>query len=97
MDNNSSKFNRRTLLKGLAAIPAVAVVGFHRTASAEMVDPAGPTAQALNYTEKSTTDGQTCANCGLYQGGDAATGACPIFGGKSVPAGGWCKSWVAKS
>lgn len=97
MDNSSSKLNRRSLLKGLAAIPAVAVVGFHATASAEMVSVDGPTAKALQYTEKSTMEGQTCANCGLYQGGDAASGPCPIFGGKDVAASGWCKSWVAKS
>jgi len=92
-----TKLNRRTLLKGIAAIPVVSALGYATTASAAMVDPNGPTAKALNYTEKSTTEGQHCGNCGLYQGGDAATGPCPIFGGKDVHATGWCKSWVAKS
>lgn len=96
MQNDTSKLNRRRLLKGLAALPAVALVGFHGKVSAEMVSVDDSTAKTLQYTEKSSTDGQTCANCGLYQGGDAATGPCPIFGGKDVVAGGWCKSWVAK-
>lgn len=95
---NNSKLNRRTVLKGLAAIPVVATFGYSASASAaEMLSVDDPTAKALGYTEHSTTDGQTCANCNLYQGGDAASGACTIFGGKHVTATGWCKSWMAKS
>jgi len=89
--------NRRTLLKGLAAIPVVAAVGYAATAAAEAVTVDDPTAKALEYTEKSTTEGQQCGNCGIYQGGTAAAGPCPIFGGRDVVATGWCKSWVAKS
>lgn len=89
--------NRRTLLKGLAAIPVVAAVGYTASASAEMVSADDATAKALEYTANSTKDGQTCSNCGLYQGGTAAQGPCPIFPGKEVAATGWCKSWVAKS
>ena len=95
MHNDKTKLSRRNLLKGIASIPVVAAIGFHGTASAEMVSADDPTAKALNYTEKSETDGQTCANCKLYQGG-AEKGGCQIFGGKEVPAGGWCKSWVAQ-
>jgi hypothetical protein len=96
MSNDKTSMSRRTLLKGLASIPVVAAVGYSATAAAEKLSVDDPTAKSLAYTEKSTTDGQTCANCNLYQGGDAATGACPIFGGKDVVASGWCKSWVAK-
>ena len=92
-----TKINRRTLLKGIAAIPVVAAVGYATTASAEMVSLDDPTAKALQYTEKSTQAGKHCGNCGLYQGGANATGPCPIFGGKEVHATGWCSSWVAKS
>jgi hypothetical protein len=92
-----TQMNRRTLLKGLASIPVVAAVGYHTAASAAAVSVDDPTAKSLEYTEKSTVDGQQCSNCGLYKGGDAATGPCPIFGGKDVAGAGWCKSWVAKS
>lgn len=94
MHHDNSKLSRRTLLKGLASIPVMAAVGYHASASAEMVSPDDATAKALNYTEKSEQDGQTCANCKLYQGGEKS-GGCQIFAGKEVPAGGWCKSWVA--
>ncbi|MFO7592903.1 MAG: high-potential iron-sulfur protein [Pseudomonadota bacterium] len=92
---HNTKVSRRQILKGIASIPVVAAVGFHATASAEMVSADDPTAKALNYTEKSEIDGQTCANCQLYQGG-AEKGGCQIFGGKEVTADGWCKSWVVK-
>lgn len=89
--------NRRTILKGLVSIPVLAIAGYHSTAHAAMVSADDPTAKALSYTAKSTTEGQTCANCNLYQGGTAASGPCPIFPGKDVAAAGWCKSWVGKA
>lgn len=92
--DKATMIKRRTLLKGLASIPVVAAVGVHGTASAEMLDPADPTAKALAYTPKSTTDGQSCSNCNLFT---ADTQACAIFAGKQVAPAGWCKSWVAKS
>ena len=61
------------------------------------VDLNDPVAKALAYVHESTTEGQTCKNCKIYQGGDAEWGGCPIFQGKSVAAKGWCKSWVTKS
>lgn len=96
MDHQKHQMNRRTLLKGLAAIPVVAAVGFHGTASAEMLSADDPTAKALAYTPNSTTDGQHCSNCNLY-GGGAESGTCTIFQGKQVAANGWCKSWIAKA
>lgn len=89
--------SRRALLKGLAGIPVIAVAGFQTSAQAAMLSMDDPTAQALQYTDKSTVEGQSCANCGIYQGGSAASGPCPIFPGKDVAATGWCKSWVAKA
>lgn len=94
MNNHVS---RRSLLKGLAAIPVVVAVGYSAIASAEALSTDDPAAKALGYTPNSATAGQSCANCSLYQGGTAATGGCPIFAGKEVAATGWCKSWVAKS
>lgn len=94
---SANDISRRTLLKGLAAIPVVAAVGYAAVASAEALSSEDPTAKALGYTPNSTTAGQSCSVCNLYQGGTAAMGGCPIFAGKEVAATGWCKSWVAKS
>ncbi len=97
MKNETHDKSRRAILKGLVAIPVVAIAGFQSTSYAAMLSADDATAKALAYTEKSTTAGQTCANCSLYQGGTAATGACAIFPGKDVAAAGWCKSWIAKA
>lgn len=57
-----------------------------------------PTAQSLKYVNKSTTDGQTCANCALIQGADGdAWRPCQIFPGKLVAADGWCSVWAPKA
>ena len=97
MKNPTHSKSRRAILKGLASIPVIAVTGLPSTASAAMLSADDPTAKALGYVAKSTVDGQTCANCSLYQGGTAASGGCPIFPGKDVAAAGWCKSWVKKA
>lgn len=89
--------SRRTMLKGLAAIPVVAIVGYTAIASAAPVTSDDPTAKALEYTDKSTMTGKICSGCALYQGGSEAMGPCPLFPGKEVAAAGWCKSWVAKA
>ena len=96
MKNKTHDKKRRAILKGLASIPVLAIAGYQSTSHAAMLSTDDPTAKALAYTAKSTTKGQTCANCNLYQGGSAAAGACTIFPGKDVAAAGWCKSWVAK-
>mgnify|MGYP001108058144 FL=1 len=96
MKNKTHDKRRRAILKGLASIPVLAITGYQTSAHAAMLSVDDPTAKALAYTEKSTTEGQSCANCNLYQGGSAASGACAIFPGKDVAAAGWCKSWVAK-
>jgi anaerobic selenocysteine-containing dehydrogenase len=96
MSTKKNQVSRRSVLKGLAAIPVIAAFGYHGSASAAMVSVDDPTAKALQYTEHSTEAGKSCSTCNLYQGGAAASGACPIFPGKEVAATGWCKSWVAK-
>ncbi len=96
MKDQSTDQGRRAILKGLMGIPVVAIAGY-QSVHAAMLSVDDPTAKALGYTEKSTTDGQTCANCGIYQGGSNPSGACPIFPGKDVAAAGWCKSWVKKA
>ena len=97
MKNHSTDKGRRSILKGIASIPVIAVAGYHGTAHAGLLSVDHPTAKALQYTTKSTVEGKTCANCNLYKGGDAAQGACVIFPGNDVLATGWCKSWVAKA
>ena len=96
MSNQNTDKSRRAILKGMLGIPVVAIAGM-QSAQAAMLSVDDPTAKALAYTENSTTAGQNCANCGIYQGGTAASGPCPIFPGRDVAAAGWCKSWVAKS
>lgn len=96
MKNQTHDKSRRAILKGLISIPVLAVTGLPTASYAAMVSADDPTAKALAYTAKSTKAGQTCANCSLYQGGTAASGACAVFPGKDVAAAGWCKSWVAK-
>ena len=61
------------------------------------LDPSDPQATALGYVHETTTAGQQCNNCQLWQGGDKDWGGCAIFPGKEVAAKGWCKSWVMKS
>lgn len=86
----------RLALSSIAAVPFAAALLRSRAQAAEKVDPNGSMAKALQFTEKSTTKGQTCSGCQFYQGtGDSAP--CIVFTGKIVPAGGWCKSWVAKT
>lgn len=52
----------------------------------------------LGYVEKTTVDGQNCANCQLLkapEGGSSCSG-CLLFKGP-VTQDGWCKSWVVKA
>lgn len=62
-----AKVSRRTVLKGLAAIPiVVATIGCSTTASAEALSLDDPLAEAMGYVEQSATQGQHCANCNLF-------------------------------
>lgn len=68
------------------------------------VDENGSQAQAVAYVHEASAvdasaqpryaEGQQCSNCALYQGGDAAWGACPLFGGQQVKATGWCNAYA---
>ena len=65
-----------------------------------------PAALALHYTDDASRidsakdpghmAGATCANCKLYQGGDAASGPCQLYPGKSVSSKGWCMGYQKK-
>ncbi len=80
-----------------AAIPLTAVVASRLAYAADLVDPTSPAAVNLKYIAMSEIPDQMCKGCALYQGGDAAQGACPLFQGSDVTAEGWCTAWVKKS
>lgn len=104
-----SKFSRRRLLQGalagFAAVPAAALIA--RSATAEAVTEADPTAKSLAYVTDAKKvnakanpnykPGQNCANCLQYSGkAGAADGPCALFPNKTVKAAGWCKVWMLK-
>ena len=76
-------------------------------AAPAMVSESDAVAQSLGYRKNAKlvdkkrfpryATGQACANCVLYQGGNAAQGGCPIFTGKMVSAKGWCSSYSKKA
>ncbi len=94
-------------------VPAASLLGLGAFELARAQAPAAvnekdPQAVALGYVaDGSKVDrakypkyapGQSCANCGLYQGkaGDAS-GPCPLFPAKQVAAKGWCSAYVKKA
>ena len=103
--NNCTDLSRRRLLQSLALGIAIAPLASPAllAADAPLVTPDDPTAKALNYVADASKasaakPGSKCANCAIYQGAaGSAQGPCPVFGGKSVKAAGWCSSWTAKS
>lgn len=97
MKNQTADKKRRTLLKGLFAIPVVTFAGFQTSVQAAMVSTSDPTAKALGYVEVSTVGGKTCANCSLFSAPSGAAGNCAIFPGKQVTAAGYCNSWGPKA
>lgn len=104
---SAKSLDRRGVLK-LAALGtgALATVGFPAAfAQDDRVDPASDQAKSLNYVHDAAeaadhdrySEGSNCANCQLWQGGDAEWGNCGIFPGKKVAAEGWCTAWVASN
>ncbi len=100
---------RRGFVKGalgvVAAVPLAAVLR-GRDAIADNHLPKlsedDQQAQGLSYVHDASKsdkapEGQNCANCQLYTGGDAEWGPCSIFAGKAVSAKGWCITWVQKA
>ena len=82
---------------GLAAVPLSSILNSAIAAELPMVDPESAQAGALQYAAASTTAGQNCANCVLYQGdAEAAGGACALFPGSQVGKEAWCAAWAAK-
>ena len=91
----------------LTIVPLAGAATLARAQAAGPVDPKDPTAVAFGYVvDAAQADkakfpkyaaGQSCGNCALYQGGTAASGPCPIYQNKIVPAKGWCNAWVKKA
>lgn len=102
------KSNRRIFV--IHSIVGASVLATTRLAQAAdpMLTEADPQAVALGYKADATKAdkakfpkyeaGQSCANCGLFQGkATDAAGGCPLFAGKQVAAKGWCSAWVKKA
>ena len=95
--------SRRQFLIGVGSAFAGTALLTARVPAAESLphlSASDPAASALHYTdEASEVDpakdpthmaGAMCGNCKLYQGGNAASGPCQLFPGKSVSSQGWC-------
>lgn len=94
-----NNINRREFFKlSAGAVIGMTIGGISLQAvAAELVKADDPMAAAMRYTDKSTTEGQKCANCNLVQGTEGDTARpCAIFPGKLVAAEGWCAAWVKK-
>lgn len=97
---------RRTFL--MMSIAGAASIALNEQVQAQaMVSPTDPQAVALGYNSDATkvdkakfpkyAAPQACGNCALFQGGAAATGACPLFAGKQVSSKGWCSAYNKKA
>jgi len=91
----------------LSLVPLLGAATVARSA-APALDPKDPQALALGYVADATkadkakyakyAPGQACGNCALFQApAGAATGACPLYGNKIVPAKAWCSAYVKKA
>lgn len=99
--------NRRNFLKASVVACTGLIFSSIVHAGPGSVQESEPTAQALGYKANAKSvdkskfpkyaAGQACGSCMFYQGGAAANGACPIFGGKLVAAKGWCNSYSKKA
>jgi hypothetical protein len=88
----------RLLMGAMAAPLAVFPLPRARAADLPLLDPSSPAARKLHYVAdasqaKAAAKGNSCSNCGLYQGTNGSKqGACQLFPGKDVLASGWCSS-----
>lgn len=97
---------RRFLIQAVVATAALPFVasGLIGSAYAQALKPLpvnNPQAVALKYVvdasktkEPTFKAGSNCANCQFFT---AATGACTLFAGFSVPAKAWCSAWAKKA
>jgi len=100
---DETSLSRRQLLTRLAAGVSLAPLAVRTALAADtpLLAVSAPEAKAVHYVENAKgvkeAQGNSCANCGLYQGADgSARGPCQIFPGKEVKAAGWCTSWAGQ-
>lgn len=100
---SSSEFeSRRRLLRNLALAASVGGLASARLRAADelpLLAVDDPVAKAVKYVEDAKkvkeAEGNTCANCSLYNGKDGSVqGPCQIIKGKAVKAAGWCNAWA---
>jgi hypothetical protein len=92
---------KAALLAVAAPFVAPAVIGQARAQELKPLPLDNPQAKALAYAldakavdHPSYKPGSNCANCQFFT---AATGACTLFPGFSVPAEAWCSAWAKKA
>lgn len=108
LESIAMSLSRRRFMIVAASVASTTVLPAESRADAPLLSESDPTAQSLGYkTDAAKVDkakfsryqqGQTCANCQLYQGkAGSQTGPCPTYGGKLVYAKGWCNAYVKKA
>ena len=93
---------KAALLAAAAPFVAPALVGQARAQELKPLPLDNPQAKALAYVldaaeaakHPNFRAGSNCANCQFFT---AATGACTLFPGFSVPAEAWCSAWAKKA
>lgn len=95
--------SRRRLLRNIALAASLGTLASARLRAAgeelPLLSVEDPQAKAVKYVEDARqakeAEGNTCANCSLYNGKDGSPqGGCQIIKGKSVKAAGWCNGWA---
>ena len=104
--NAPSASRRRFLVQAVVAAAAVpfvapALIGRAQAQALKPLPADNATAVALAYVadakaskHASFKPGSNCGNCQFFT---AATGACTLFPGFSVPAAAWCSAWAKKA
>lgn len=98
MNDNRRNFLRKMMVSLVSLSAFSSLSGIFVSAFADdfpLVTKDDPMAKAVNY-EASTKKKDKCVACALYTAIDKKKGKCQLFAGKSVTAGGWCSSFVAK-
>ncbi|WP_295542876.1 high-potential iron-sulfur protein [uncultured Thiohalocapsa sp.] len=100
---------RKFLMQAAAGASALTLARFVGAEEAKPdLDPNDAYAKAMGFVVNTadadsakfpnhTTD-QACSKCQLFQGADGAEkGPCSFFGGRQVPATGWCRNFKPKA
>jgi hypothetical protein len=99
--------SRRIFVLGLIGSTGSLVLPEMSRADQGMVSESDSNALALGYKADATqvdkakyknyVAGQTCSDCQFFQGAaNAPSAPCPLFGGKTVDAKGWCSGYAKR-